>query len=317
MKLKTTVIASTLLLSLSAFSAQAAQELTPEQAKSLQPFERITFKGRFNAINEAVAAASTRADKLGAESFYVQSMTDANSGESWNVTVDLYRKDAPKAKQNVQYRTVYGVKELPKDAAYLLEPYDTVTVSGLFSTQPDLIDAIAKAAKEKNADSFYIVRQIDVNSNSANQRATAFIYKADAPKRQLQKPDAIPADSDAGRAALAAGGTEAAKVEIPGVAYSDSPSRSVGNFFETQSSKGGRYTVTLSDGTQIQELNNATAAQMVPFDSIQFRGNYTNGTQISEAVAKRAGEKGAKYYHVTRQWEGKGNNMTISADLYK
>ncbi|MDQ5892903.1 MAG: hypothetical protein QG613_1775, partial [Pseudomonadota bacterium] len=58
-------------------------------------------------------------------------------------------------------------------------------------------------------------------------------------------------------------------------------------------------------------------AQMVPFDSIQFRGNYTNTTQISEAVAKRAGEKGAKYYHITRQWEGKGNNMTISADLYK
>ncbi|WP_409158419.1 DUF1471 family protein YdgH [Pectobacterium sp. B2J-2] len=317
MKLKTTVIASTLLLSLSAFSAQAAQELTPEQAESLQPFERITFKGRFNAINEAVAAASKRADKLGAESFYVQSMTDANSSYYWNVTVDLYRKDAPKVNEDTQFRTFYGVKELPKDVAYSLEPYDTVTVSGFFPSQPDVNDAIAKAAKEKNADSFYIVRQIDVNSNSANQRVTAFIYKADAPKRQLQRPDAIPADSDAGRAALAAGGAEAAKVEIPGVAYSDSPSRNVGNFFETQSSKGGRYTITLTDGSKIQELNNATAAQMVPFDSIKFRGNYTNMTQVSEAVAKRAGEKGAKYYHITRQWEGKGNNMTISADLYK
>ncbi|MEH0832617.1 DUF1471 family protein YdgH [Pectobacterium cacticida] len=317
MKLKVTVIASTLFLSLSAFSAEAAQELTPQQAAALKPFERITFKGRFSAINEAVEAASKRADKLGAESFYVQSMIDDNSGDYWNVTVDLYHKDAPKAQQDKTYRMVHGVKELPKAVAYTLEPYDTVTVNGLFSTQLDLIDAIAKAAKEKHADAFYIVRQIDVNSNSANQRATAFIYKADAPKRQLQRPDAIPADSDAGRAALAAGGAEAAKVEIPGVAYSDSPSRSVGNFFETQSSKGGRYTVTLSDGTQIQELNNATAAQMVPFDSIQFRGNYANGTQISEAVAKRAGEKGAKYYHITRQWEGKGNNVTISADLYK
>ncbi|QRN36193.1 DUF1471 family protein YdgH [Pectobacterium brasiliense] len=317
MKLKTTVIASTLLLSLSAFSVQAAQELTPEQAESLQPFERITFKGRFNAINEAVAAASKRADKLGAESFYVQAMDDANSSGNWNVTVDLYRKDAPKANQAVQFRTFYGVKELPKDVAYGLEPYDTVTVGGFFRSQPDVNDAIAKAAKEKNADSFYIVRQVDVNSNSGNQKITAYIYKADAPKRQTQSTDVIPADSDAGRAALAAGGAEAAKVEIPGVASSGSPSRNVGNFFETQSSKGGRYTVTLADGSKIQELNNATAAQMVPFDSIKFRGNYTNMTQVSEAVAKRAGEKGAKYYHITRQWEGKGNNLTISADLYK
>ncbi|MEH2921347.1 DUF1471 family protein YdgH [Samsonia erythrinae] len=317
MKLKTTVVASTLLLSLSAFSAQAAQELTPEQAESRQPFERITFKGRFNAINEAVAAASKRADKAGADSFYVQSMSDVNSRGNWNVTVDLYHKDAPKADHDTQYRIFHGVKELPKDVAYSLEPYDTVTVSGAFYSQPDLNNAIAKAAKEKQADSFYIVRQVDVNSESANQKVTAYIYKADAPKRQLQSSDVIPADSDAGRAALAAGGAEAAKVEIPGVAFSGSPSRNIGNFFETQSSKGGRYTVTLPDGTKIQELNNATAAQMVPFDSIQFRGNYSSMTQVSEAVAKRAADKGAKYYHITRQWEGKGNNLTISADLYK
>nr|WP_113865174.1 DUF1471 family protein YdgH [Brenneria salicis]NMN91704.1 uncharacterized protein DUF1471 [Brenneria salicis ATCC 15712 = DSM 30166]RBP65762.1 uncharacterized protein DUF1471 [Brenneria salicis ATCC 15712 = DSM 30166]RLM31804.1 hypothetical protein BHG07_03105 [Brenneria salicis ATCC 15712 = DSM 30166] len=316
MKLKTTIIASTL-LSFAAFSAHAAQELTPEQAESLQPFERISFVGRFNAINEAVAAASKRADKAGADSFYVQSMSDLNSRGNWKVTVDLYHKDAPKVSKEVEYRQFNGVKELPKDVAYGLEPFDTVTVSGFFRSQPDLNDAIAKAAKEKDADSFYIVRQADVNSSGANQKITAYIYKADAPKRQIQSTDTIPADSDAGRAALAAGGEQAAKVEIPGVATSGSPSRNIGNFFETQSSRGGRYTVTLADGTKIQELNNATAAQMAPFDSIQFRGNYTNMTAVSEAVAKRAAQKGAKYYHITRQWEGKGNNMTISADLYK
>ncbi|KAB7866493.1 DUF1471 domain-containing protein, partial [Salmonella enterica subsp. enterica serovar Newport] len=26
---------------------------------------------------------------------------------------------------------------------------------------------------------------------------------------------------------------------------------------------------------------------------------------------------GAKYYHITRQWQERGNNITISADLYK
>ncbi|EHD21442.1 MULTISPECIES: DUF1471 family protein YdgH [Brenneria] len=316
MKLKTTVIASTL-LSLAAFSAQAAQELTPEQAEAVQPFERITFIGRFNAINEAVAAASKQADKHGADAFYVQGIMDVNARGNSQVTVDLYHKDAPKVSKEVKYRTFHGVKELPKDVAYGLEPFDTVTVGGFFRSQPDLNDAIAKAAKEKNADSFYIVRQVDINSNGANQKVTAYVYKADAPKRQIQSTDLIPADSDAGRAALAAGGAAAAKVEIPGVANSGSPSRNIGNFFETQSSKGGRYTVTLSDGTKIEELNNATAAQMVPFDSITFRGNFNTEPAVSEAVAKRAGEKGAKYYHITRKWENKGSNMTISADLYK
>ncbi|KAB2487378.1 DUF1471 domain-containing protein, partial [Enterobacter hormaechei] len=146
---------------------------------------------------------------------------------------------------------------------------------------------------------------------------TAFNYKQDAKNRVVQSPDVIPADSDAGRAALAKGGEEAKKGEIPGVATSAAPSAEVGRFFETQSTKGGRYTVTLPDGTKIEELNKATAAQMVPFDSIKFTGNYGNMTEISYQVAKRAAKKGAKYYHITRQWQERGNNLTISADLYK
>lgn len=52
-------------------------------------------------------------------------------------------------------------------------------------------------------------------TSGGNQRITAFIYKEDAKKRVLQSPDAIPADSEAGRAAIAKGGEEAKKVEIP------------------------------------------------------------------------------------------------------
>ncbi len=63
--------------------------------------------------------------------------------------------------------------------------------------------------------------------------------KKDAKKRIVQSPDVIPADSEAGRAALAAGGEAAKKVEIPGVATTASPSSEVGRFFETQSSKAG------------------------------------------------------------------------------
>ena len=91
----------------------------------------------------------------------------------------------------------------------------------------------------------------------------------------------------------------------------------MGRFFETQSSTSNRYTVTLPDGKKIEEVNKITAAQMVPFDSIKFTGNYGNLTEISYQVAKRAAKKGAKYYHITRQWQENGSNITISADLYK
>ncbi|HGM6862692.1 DUF1471 family protein YdgH [Serratia rubidaea] len=315
MKLKNTIIASAL-LSLTALSAHAAQELTPEKAAAIKPFDRITITGRFNAINEAATAVSRRADKLGADAFYIQDINNSNNGGNWRVTADIYRSDAPEVEKS-HYRVFNGVKELPKEQAYQLEPFDTVSASGFFRSQPDVNDAISKLAKKKDADSFFIVRQVDANQGG-NQYVTAYVYKANAPKRVVQSPDAIPADSEAGKAALAAGGAAAAKVEIPGVASSGSPSREVGRFFETQSSTGKRYTVTLADGTKIQEVNNVTAAQMQPFDSVTFTGHFNSMTDVSTEVAKRAAAKGAKYYHVTRQWQNKsGGNLTVSADLFK
>ena len=314
MKLKNTLLA-TALLSATALSAHAATELTPEQAEAVKPYDRIVVTGRFNAISDAVTAVSNRADKAGAYAFFVVDTSDLGNSGNWRVTADLYKKDAAKAEVS-QNRVINGVTELPKDEAIQLEPFDTVTVQGFYRSQPEVNSAITKAAKAKGAASFYIVRQVDAN-DGGNQRITAYIYKADAKKRVLQSPDAIPADSEAGRAALAKGGEEAKKVEIPGVATSAAPSAEVGRFFETQSSKGGRYTVTLPDGTKIEEVNKITAAQMVPFDNVQFTGNYGNMTEISYQVAKRAAKKGAKYYHITRQWQERGNNITISADLYR
>lgn len=314
MKLKTTLLASAL-ISFTTLSAQAAQELTPEQAASLKPFDRIVVTGRFNAISDAAKAVSRRADDAGAASFYIQDLNDTGNSGNWRVVADVFHADAQKAEKE-NNRVINGVEELPKDQAYILEPFDTVTVQGFYRSQPEVNDAITKVAKQKGAASFYIVRQVDANQGG-NQRITAFIYKADAKKRHVQSADAIPANSEAGKAALAAGGSAAAAVEIPGVASSSTPSSDVGRFFETQSSKGGRYTVTLPDGTEIQEVNNVTAAQMVPFDSVKFTGHYSGMTEVSYQVAKRAAKKGAKYYHVTRQWQERGGNMTISADLYK
>lgn len=315
MKLKNTLLA-TALFSATVFSAQAATELTPEQAASLKPFERIAITGRFNALNEAAKAVSRRADDMGAASFYIVDTSDVGNSGNWRVVADVYREDAPKA-DKPENRIINGVMELPKEQAYALEPFDTVSVQGFFRSQPDVNEAITKEAKRKGAASFFIVRQIDTNSGGGNQQITAYIYKADAKKRVVQSADAIPADSQAGRAAIAAGGIAAKQVEIPGVASADMPSSDVGRFFETQTSKGGRYTVTLPDGTKIEEVNKITAAQMVPFDSVTFTGHFSSMTDVSYNVAKRAAKKGAKYYHVTRQWQERGGNMTVSADLFK
>lgn len=316
MKLKNTILASAL-LSLTALSAHAAQELTPEKAAALKPFDRITISGRFNAIYEASDAVSKRADALGAASYYIQGINDTNgNGGNWNVTADLYHADAPVAPKNKD-RIINGVRELTKAEAFSLEPYDTVSASGFFRSQPDVNDAITRSAKEKGAASFFIVRQIDTNSGG-NQMITAYIYKSDAPKRQVQSPNLIPADSEAGKAALATGGAAAKTVELPGVASSETPSNKVGRFYETQSSNGKRYTVTTPDGKSVQEVNAITAAQMQPYDSVTFTGHFSTPTEISEEVGRRAIAKGAKYYHVTRQWSNQsGGNLTVSADLFK
>ena len=93
MKLKNTLLAS-VLLSVTALSANAATELTPEQAAALKPFDQTVIVGRYNTISEAVAAASKLADKVGAASFYVVDSSDHGNSGNQRVTVALYKQDA-------------------------------------------------------------------------------------------------------------------------------------------------------------------------------------------------------------------------------
>lgn len=317
MKLKKTILASAL-LSLIAVSAQAAQELSPEKAAKLQPFERINISDHFYSIGNASDAVSKVADKKGAASYYIQAINDLNSnGGNWIVTADLYHQDAPLTENNKQYRSFNGIKELPKAEAYALQPFDTVSVNGFFRSQPDVNDAISKSAQKKGAAAFFIYRQLDVNEGG-NQMITAFLYKADAPKRQVQSPDVIPRDSDAGRAALAAGGDAAKNVEQPGIAFSSTPPSVIDRVLDAKPATGKRYTVTLPNGKTIEEINAVAAAQMQPFESISITGYFRTPPELSESVAQKAAAKGAKYYHITRQWENNnGGNLTVSADLFK
>lgn len=298
--------------------ADAAQELSAEKADSLKPFKRITLNGHFNSLIDASQAVSAEADKQGAAAFYVKGLNDVNSnGGNAIVIADLYAKDAQKASLQAVTSNYVGVKELPKSQAYRLEPFDTVSVSGYYPSQPAVIEAIAKAARAKNAAAFFIVRQIEAN-NGGNQFITAYVYKADAKQRQVQDPQLIPADSEAGKAALAAGGSKAKQVEIPGVASSASADPKVGRFFETQSSTNKRYTVQLPNGKKVQELSGLTAAQMTPFTTITLTDHFGTPVEVTEAVGRMAADKGAKYFHITRQWQNQsGGNLTVSAELFK
>lgn len=56
---------------------------------------------------------------------------------------------------------------------------------------------------------------------------------------------------------------------------------------------------------------------MDPFDTITFSGYFVNSPEISYQVAKRAAAKGAKYYHITNEWQSDGGTVTITADLFK
>ncbi len=82
--------------------------------------------------------------------------------------------------------------------------------------------------------------------------------------------------------------------------------------------KAGVTPSRFPDGTKVEELNKSDRSDDGPVRQHQIlwqlRGNMT---EVSYQVAKRAAKKGAKYYHITRQWQERGNNLTVSADLYK
>ncbi|ATW33463.1 MULTISPECIES: DUF1471 family protein YdgH [Candidatus Williamhamiltonella] len=296
---------------------KAAQELSAEKAQTLTSFKQITLNGRFNNLGEVAEAVSRQADKLSAYAFYVQGIHSTNRGGNWRVTANLYHKDAAVLIKKNDYRIFNGVKELPQKEAELLLPFDTVNVTGFFRSQSDVDEAISKKAAEKKADAFFIIRQINAN-RGGNQSITAYIYEANAPKRPASNANFIPADSDDGKAALAAGGGGTKKILPIHEESSMNPFKKVGRLFERDSSVGSRYSVTLPNGIKIEELNNIAAKNMKPFDRVTFTGHFSSMTDVSYQVAKRAAKKGAKYYHITRQWQSKnGGNLTVTADLFK
>src|SRR5471032_3467814 len=104
MKLTKTIIASALCLTLTAISAlsaaHAAQEISPQKAAAIKPFDRIVISGRFNTLGDAADAVSRRADTLGADYFYIQDTNTTNNSGNWRVVADIYKKDAPEVSKD-------------------------------------------------------------------------------------------------------------------------------------------------------------------------------------------------------------------------
>ncbi|RKS87515.1 uncharacterized protein DUF1471 [Orbus hercynius] len=346
-----------ILLSTFSQLSYAAQELSPERANALESFKEVSTRGQFYNETDYARAISKIADKEGAAYFYITSTNTMPKNDSLRIVyAKLYKQDAAEVTEKADnFREFAGVYEYPKTKAIRFEPYDIVRLRGYFPTQYQLNTAVAKEASAKGAYAFFIDRSVELNGG--NQQITAYLFKKDAVERKLQPDDAIPYDSEAGQLALAQGGEAAMQVERPGY-YSSSAfneqfyvdkfkSDDIKDVNADQSTttltketkaaatpvvqppadsrqasiipqKSSRYTVTLPDGSQIEELNDATAAKMVPFDTIKFRGYYVSDQQISYNAGKKALANGAKYYHISRiSQDTKGPNKTIYVDLYR
>ena len=345
--LKKTIIAAS--VALIPFCSFAAQQLTEEQANSLQSFKNITIRGAFYTDSDYVMAVSKAADNQGAAFFYITTTNISPSNDTLRIVyAKLYKSDAPKAVEQAEsLRKFEGVYEYPKSKAIRLEPFNIVRIRGYFPTDYDINQAIAKEASAQGAYGFYIDSRSEIGSNL---QIAAYLFKKDAPERKLQPEDAIPYDSEAGQLALAKGGDAAMQVEKPGYYspsafnekyYADKFNNKVidkttttttANTAKvptssntettipvvTEPQRVTRYTVTLPDGRKIQELNDATAAKMVAFDTLKFRGYYVTDQEISYQAGKRAIEAGAKYYHIARvAHDSKGPNITVFVDLYR
>ncbi|OCG48072.1 hypothetical protein A9G35_02250 [Gilliamella sp. Choc5-1] len=344
--LKKTFILGTMALAVS-FSSFAAQQLTEQQAKDLQSFKSITIRGAFYTDSDYVLAMSKAADKEGAASFFITTTNISPSNDTLRIVyAKLYKADAPKAEEQAEnLRKFEGIYEYPKSKAIRLEPFNIVRIRGYFPNEYDINQAVAKEASSKGAYAYYIDSRSEFGSNI---QVAAYLFKKDAPERKLQPEDAIPYDSEAGQKALAQGGDAAMQVEKLGyyspsafnekfyadkfnnkVKVVDQPSNKSETSISTSTTKSeatpvsepqhvNRYTVTLPDGRKIQELNDATAAKMVAFDTIKFRGYYVTDQEISYQAGKRAIDAGAKYYHIARiAHDSNGPNITVFVDLYR
>ncbi|PPS58497.1 hypothetical protein CRX72_17885 [Pantoea sp. BRM17] len=235
-----------------------------------------------------------------------------------------------------------SVQEVNAITAAQMQPFDTITFS----------DHFGRAAQKKGAASFFIVRQVDAN-NGGNQYVTAYVYKADAKARIVQDTsNSIPADSEAGKAALAAGGAaagnggnwrvtadlykaDAAKAstdtqyrvingvkELPKAeAYRLEPfdTVSVSGFFSSQPAVNDAISLLsllAANAFAAKELTPEQAAGLKPFERININGRFNAIGDATSAVSRAADEKGADSFYVQGINDTKRKNIAAKRDMH-
>lgn len=274
------------------------------------------------------------------------------------VYAKLYKADSQPIEKRDNFRKFVGIYEYPRNTAIRLEPYEIVRLRGYFPTDYELNNAVAKEASSKGAYAFFIDRLVEVNGGNKEITAYLFKKDAVERKIQPDNAIPYDSEAgqlalaQGGEAAMqverpgyyssaafneqfyvdkfknnsvkdVSNDNKSTSAATTSTTTENKASEATSTAEETQKSilpqqKSSRYTVTLADGSKIEELNDATAAKMIPFDTIKFKGYYVSEQEISYNAGKKAAEKGAKYYHISRiAQDTKGPNRTIYVELYR
>lgn len=83
-----TIIASLGLASVLSFGASAAEQISAEQANSLQSMGTVSVSQVGSSPMDMNSALSAKAEKKGASSYRI---IEARSGDTWHATAELYK----------------------------------------------------------------------------------------------------------------------------------------------------------------------------------------------------------------------------------
>lgn len=255
-------------------------EYPKDTAIHFEPFDIIRLRGYFPTQHELNTAVAKAASKKGAYAFFIDRLVQINGGNQ-QITAYIFKKDAPERKIQPDNAIPYDSEAGQLALAQGGEAAMQVERPGYYSSTAFNEQFYAKKFNNNEVEELQTPAPETKHVNTTKTEVTA-------PQQNIA-------------------------VNNPTQANNQNTQKSIIN-----QPPSSRYTVKLNDGTKIEELNDATAAKMVPFDTIKFKGYYATEQEISFNAAKKAAEKGAKYYHISRIAEdSRGPNKTIYVDLYR
>ncbi|WP_392565314.1 DUF1471 domain-containing protein [Utexia brackfieldae] len=249
-------------------------------AIGFEPFDILKLRGSYLNQRAVDTSVAKAAAEKGAYAFYIDRQIEVK-GSNTEITAYLFKKDA--AVRQIQ----------PEDAI----PYDS--------------EAGRQALAQGGAAALQVEKPGYYSSSAFNEEAYTEKF---AQNNTALSTSATITTAGVEPTSETNSGQVVASADAPAVVRPAAPQTTA----VVPAPSSSRYSVTVSDGRKIDELNNATAAKMVPFDSIKFRGNFNSDREITRQAAQRAVDKGAKYYHITRIAQAtKGSMRTVYVDLFK